>query len=144
MYKLLLAQLSKLTISANFNSASLHFRFIHELLRLTSPQFSTKQYKNLPINHDRSQKSYSFLVEFLSEISFQDFFPRSLAKYMYANIMLQDVQLQMIAVLEALGYDGWISRHDRSDPRVEICLFRPSLCLREEECVVLGPQTDSL
>ncbi len=61
-----------------------------------------------------------------------------------ANIMLHDVQLQMIAVLEALGYDGWISRHDRSDPRVEICLFRPSLCLREEECVVLGPQTDSL
>ena len=25
-----------------------------------------------------------------------------------ANIMLHDVQLQMIAVLEALGYDGWL------------------------------------
>jgi hypothetical protein len=43
-----------------------------------------------------------------------------------ANILNGSVQEDVIVFLISLGYDGWISCHDRTDDRIEVCLFLPS------------------
>jgi hypothetical protein len=44
----------------------------------------------------------------------------------HANIINESDQEDVIAFLVSLGYDGWISSHDSTDHKTEVCLFSPS------------------
>ncbi len=43
------------------------------------------------------------------------------------NITNWKVQGEMCRRLEAHGFDGWFSHHDKSDDRMEFCVFPPRL-----------------
>jgi hypothetical protein len=48
-------------------------------------------------------------------------------------------QDRMIATLQNMGFDGWMSWHNRGDAAIEICLFRPIDCIEEISRVIIGP-----
>jgi hypothetical protein len=40
-----------------------------------------------------------------------------------ADVKDENVQERMIALLRPLGFEGWISRQNCGDPRLEVCVF---------------------
>ena len=40
-----------------------------------------------------------------------------------ADVTSESVQESMISRLRPFGFEGWISRQNRGDPRLEVCVF---------------------
>jgi len=58
------------------------------------------------------------------------------------NPTFEHIKEKMIGSLGPFGFEGWLSAHDRGDPRLELCIFPEYIAsaLEIQECYAYAPQ----